>query len=60
MQHFNRMMTIRLTILGGGVKKKVTLHDKGGRGDEARSYLRDTRVAGADILKVDFFARSKL
>ena len=45
-QNFDWTMTISFTILGGGVKQKVSLHDKGGRGDEAKSDLSDRGGGG--------------
>ena len=41
MQYFERTMKISLTFFGGGVKQKVTLHDKGGRGGKAKSDFCD-------------------
>ena len=41
-------MTISLTFFGRGVKLKVTLHDKGGRGGKAKSDFCEEGGGGPD------------
>ena len=39
MQHYDRTLTMLLTILGEGVKQKVNLDEKEGRWDEAKREI---------------------
>ena len=41
MQHFDKTNMLSLTFLAGGVKKKLTLHDEGGRGSIAKNDYSD-------------------
>ena len=51
MQYFERTLKISLTFFGGGVKQKVTSHDKGGRGGKAKSDFCDKGGGGPDTPK---------